>query len=131
MNGKAVMNGLDLNKLDASDFLDVVHYIFEEDLFVSSKEEAEAKSEIRSTLYRNLYEREYKHRMQVSSSVSSSSSMTYADGSPIEPPEDDFSDISQFDPNPVKKEKKPFIPATDFNPESPLPFGKDIDSPLG
>lgn len=117
--------------MDASDFLDVIHYIFEEDLFVSSKEEAESKSEIRSTLYRNLYEREYKHKLESSSSTRSSSSMTYADGSPIGPPEDNLSDINQFDPDPIKKEKKPFIPATDFNPDSVLPFGKDIDAPLG
>jgi len=117
--------------MDASDFL-VVHYMFEEDLFVASKEEAEAKSDIRTSLYRNLYEREYQHKVNKTSSGDyKSSSMTYADGSLIGPPEDDLSDINQFDPDPIKKEKKPFIPATDFNPESVLPFGKDIDAPLG
>lgn len=125
------MSGLDLKEMDASDFLDVIHFVFEEDMFVASKEEAEYRSDVRSSIYSNFYEREYANKLQKSSSRNYGSSSTYADGSPIGPPEDDLSDINQFEPNPVKNKTKSFIPATEVNPDSVLPFGKDIDAPLG
>lgn len=123
------MNGLKLQEMNASDMMDVIHYIFEEDTFVATREEAEYKSDVRSLIYRNFYEREYNHKISKSSSKSYGS--TYADGSPIGPPEDDWSDIKEFDPDPIKKERKPYIPPTNFNPDSVLPFGKDLDAPLG
>lgn len=127
------MSGLDLKEMDASDMLDVVHFMFEDDLFVSTGEELDAKSEIRSTLYRNLYLREYKNKIQKSNSKTSygGSSNFYADGTPIGVPEDDLSDIKPFDSSATKNKTKPFVPATNVNPDSVLPFGKGIDAPLG
>lgn len=127
------MSGLDLKEMDASEMLDVIHFMFEDDLFVATGEELDAKSEIRTTLYRNLYFRDYKSKIQKTNSKTTygGSSNFYADGTPIGVPEDDLSDIEPFNTSGAKNKTKPFIPATDVNPDSVLPFGKDIDAPLG
>jgi hypothetical protein len=41
----------------------------------------------------------------------------------------DYSDVTPFDPK--KAAVKPFVPATDINENSPKPFGKVLDGPLG
>jgi hypothetical protein len=41
----------------------------------------------------------------------------------------DYSDITPFDP--TKAPVKPFVPATDIDENSPKPFGKLLDGPLG
>lgn len=111
--------------------LDVVHFMLEDDLNKHSTGEGmEAASEVRTSIYRSIYNREYEYAIS-KSGRSASGSMTYADGSIVGSPEDDLSDISAFDPNPVKKSSKPYIPPTKFNPDSNLPFGKDLDAPLG
>lgn len=127
------MSGLDLKEMNASDFLDVVHFMFEDDLAVATGEELEAKSSIRTSLYRNMYEREYRNKIQKTNAKTNygGSSNFYADGTPVGDLEDDLSDIEPFDTSTAKKATKPFIPATDINPSSVLPFGKDIDAPLG
>jgi hypothetical protein len=109
--------------------LDVIHYIFEEDMAAASGEQAEARSNVRTILYRSFYEREYQYKSNSNSgSVGSyNSGPTYADGSPIEPMED----LVPFDPLEQAKPTKPYVPPTDFNPESSMPFGTNLDAPLG
>lgn len=131
VNGKALMSGIRLGELEASDMLDVVHFLFEDDMAAASGEQAEARSHVRTTLYRNFYEREYKYKIDSSSNRSGGSShsgSTYADGSPINGFDDD---LEPFDPMQESKPVKPYVPATDFNPDAALPFGKDLDAPLG
>ena len=115
--------------------LDVIHYFLEEDLVrFESGEQAEAASKTRESIYGIIYDRTYKYSTSNSSSFRSKTShsgMTYADGSPVGLMEDDLSDVTPFDPNAKKSVSKPYIPATTFNPESSMPFGKDIDAPLG
>lgn len=124
------MSGIRLGDLECSEMLDVIHYIFEEDLFTSSNEESEHKSKLRSSIYINMYERTYKY----STPTSNRGVSTTASGD-ILPPLDDEFEIKTFDPNkdikPHKTKPKPYVPATNFNPDSPLPFGKNIDAPLG
>ncbi len=113
--------------------LDVLHFIFEDDMAAASGEQAEARSRVREVLYQNLYERDYKYKSHSNSNSrgsgsSSLSGPTYADGSPIYAEDDD---LEPFDPMQEAKPVKPFIPATQFNPDSVLPFGKDLDAPLG
>lgn len=111
--------------------LDVLHYLMEEDLIrFESGEHMQAASDVRTSIYKTLYHREYAYAVNTKSG-SGSSSGTYADGSPIGLPEDDLSDITPFDPNGRSKSSKPYIPATNFNPDAALPFGKDLDAPLG
>ena len=117
--------------MDASDLVDVIHYMFEEDMFVATGEEAEHKSSVRTTLYRDFYDKEYMYKVS-SSSKNTYGGSSYADGTLLPPLDEEFdtSDIEPFNPN-KKSKPKPYVPPTNFNPDSALPFGKDIDAPLG
>jgi hypothetical protein len=116
------MNGLQLSSMDIADMLDVIHYIFEEDMInVISGEHVEAKDKIRTIIYRDYYDSEYKY------STSSNTHITDKIASE-ELTKEDIEDIAPFDPSgaPVK----PFINPTDFDEGSIRPFGKDIDAPF-
>jgi hypothetical protein len=121
------MSGVRLGELGSSDMIDVLHFMFEEDMFTATGEEAEHKSKVRTTLYREFYDKDYGYKI--------SSSEGYASGGDLLPPLDEEYEIKQFDPDsresPVKTKPKPYVPATNFNPGSALPFGRDIDAPLG
>lgn len=110
--------------------LDVIHFLFEDDMAAASGEQAEARSAVREILYRNFYDREYKYKSKSSSGSSGRSGYsgpTYADGSPI----DAVDDLQPFDPMDQARPTKSYIPPTEFNPDAALPFGKDLDAPLG
>lgn len=85
--------------------LDVIHYLFEEDARFTNAEEAEALSAMRTQIYANMYGQTYKYAVS-----SKSSTRTSANGS---------------------NDLKPYIPPTDVDLDSPMPFGSDLDSPLG
>ena len=104
--------------------VDVLHYYFEEDLNVSTAEAQQARSETRSVVYGTLYGIPYKYK------VAGSGSSNFADGSQI--PTDgyygDDDDIKPFDP--MNNVTKAYVPATEMDADSPLPFGKILDAPL-
>lgn len=107
--------------------VDVLHYYFEDDLSIPSAEAAEAKSEARSVIYRTLYGSTYKYALPKSKSGRSYS----ASGDNL--PDDGYfgdGELSPFDPS-DNNVTKPYIAPTNFNADSPLPFGRDIDAPLG
>lgn len=106
VNGRAITLGLDLGEMDMSQMLDVVHFFFEDDSRYSTAEEAEAVSEFRSTIYGVLYGTTYRYR--VNSSKSGKGSGLSADGG-----------------------VKPYIPPTEFDPDTGLPFGDALDAPFG
>lgn len=117
------MSGVSLSELELSDTLDVIHYMFEEDMKVTSPEQAEAMSKARSMLYRQFYNREYKYVISASKTVSSAAPDIDA---PLgEPP-------VPVDPSRGARTAppKPFIPATTLNPDTVNPFGTTLDSPL-
>jgi hypothetical protein len=128
INGKAIIDGIKFTDLDMSDMLDVMHYYFEVDHFMASAEEAESKSNVRVAVYRNLYDKDYKYAYKSNSSTSGYNySTTTASGQPVM---DGF--VGQdVDDRPDKGPTKPFVPATDFNPDSPTPFGGVLDPPIG
>jgi hypothetical protein len=123
VNGKALMSGIKLKELELADMLDVVHFLFEEDLMISSEEEAKAKSHIRSVLYKDLYRQTYKYGVKDSGQSYNYSNNSY--------PSDGLMGRDETVPDPMKPPTKPFVPATDFNADSPLPFGQIVDPPLG
>ncbi len=88
--------------------LDVVHYFFEEDSRYSSPEEAESISAVRTSLYESLYNQTYRYKIK--SNINRGNS-----------------DYSYSDPNEVK----PYIPPTEFDPDSANPFGGVLDAPIG
>ena len=102
------MSGLQLTGMEASDMLDVIHYLFEDDMRFSSGEMADAVTKSRTSLYEQMYGTTY-----IFSDVSSNSQNRYASG-----PKnfDDFDDIKPYDP--TKKKTKPYIPATKVDPDS-------------
>lgn len=111
--------------MDAKDMTDVLHYFFEEDLELPSAEMAEAKSEVRKIVYESLYGLTYKYAYK-----SSDSSRVYANGSGTQSDGYVGSDnLEPFDPSPMTR--KAYVPPTEFNPDSPMPFGKTLDAPLG
>jgi hypothetical protein len=93
--------------MELRDMLDVVHYFFEEDSRYRSAEEAEGISAVRSALY-NMYGMTYKYGVKANTRPSSGDSF-YSD----------------------PDEVKPFIPPTQFDPESSNPFGAVLDAPIG
>lgn len=88
--------------------LDVIHFMFEEDSKFSTAEEAESVSAMRTSLYSQMYKTSYRYAIKTSRKTSNSNSFNY---------EDD--------------EIKPYIPPTEFNPESHSPFGDLLDAPIG
>jgi hypothetical protein len=85
------LNGVKLKELDASDMLDVIHYILEEDMTPAFVEdEAKAKVKIRSVIYREMYGVTYNSGSAASEGYASS-----GDVMPYVPPTDpeDFGKI--------------------------------------
>lgn len=112
------MSGLKLAEMNSVDMLDVLHFYFEDDLSATTQEQVEAKSESRSVIYGTLYGTTYKYK----TSSSGSSSQTTAGGYSMD-------GLVPFDPSDAVT--KPFVPSTEFDAESPLPFGQTLDAPFG
>lgn len=105
--------GIVLEELDSSDMIDVLHFLFEEDALGPTGEFLEARSSLRTNIYSNMYKKQYKYKVGKSES-----------SIPM-PPEGE--ELTPFDP--MNAETKPYVPPTDFNPDSSLPFGGLIDAP--
>lgn len=126
------MSGLRLTEMDAEDMLDVLHFFFESETAFVSPEQASEMTRIRKRLYEGLYERKYKYGQAVTDTEFKSKVQGQAsDGSFDEYPYDDedVSDLQPFDPARPPMTHKPFVPATDFNPESDDPFDGLLDGP--
>lgn len=118
VNGKALANGLKLVEMESSEMLDVLHYYFEDDIRYASAETAEAVTSYRTQLYL-LYGKTYKY----GTSASSSSNRNYV-------PKGASDDLNLDDLPGSTSGVKPYIPPTEFNPDSFLPFGSTLESPL-
>jgi hypothetical protein len=113
------VNGLKLAELEMSDMLDVMHFYMEEDFSHSSTaEQSEAKDKARELIYSSLYNQKYTlARKNKDYQTANSSGEFYED------------EIVPVDP--LKEPTKSYFPSTDFNPESPKPFGDLLDAPIG
>jgi hypothetical protein len=110
--------------MDASEMLDVIHYLFEEDLtHMASAEQVEAKERVRSIIYRDFYERKYKYGS--TSNDYNMSNEVLQDG--LVGDEED--ELKPFDP--TKAPIKPYFAPTNPDEKSAKPFGMNIDAPLG
>ena len=105
VNGKATTLGLTLGEMEMSQMLDVIHFLFEEDARYSTAEEAQAVNDFRSAVYGVFYGTTYKYKVNTSSGKG------------------DFETSGGG--------LKPYIPPTEFDPDSGMPFGGVLDSPLG
>lgn len=129
---------MDLLKLSGSDLVDVLHYYFEEDLTHSSELQANSRTVTRENIYKNLYDTEYKYGYlnNVSSNGTDNNVVKLDNASgvstPVEfdtEPEDNLSDIKPFSPK-KRKEVKPYVPPTQFDGASEVPFGNILDAPI-
>jgi hypothetical protein len=107
--------------MEASQMLDVLHFYMEQDYLSSTLEEAAQKTRVRKVIYKQFYDIDYKYGV----SDEGPKGRQYIDSDALED-EDDLSDVTAFSPT-----AKPYVPPTDFNPESPDPFGGVLDVPLG
>jgi hypothetical protein len=113
----------------ADEMLDVVHYLFEDDLNYQTAEQATARTTSRTAMYRELYGGTYSYGIK-----GENAGYNYNNGSSV--PADgyygeDEKEIKPFDPQ--REPLKPFIPPTEFDPESGLPLGIDtriLNAPL-
>lgn len=96
--------------------VDLIHYFFEADSRYDSGEQAEAVSKMRNSLYL-LYGQTYKYG---GSSSGQPGGRAYVDG--------DY----KFSDDPLASQGlKPYVPPTEFNPDSAMPFGGVLDAPIG
>lgn len=123
MNGKAIMSGVRLLDLDSADLLDVLHYMLEDDMNVTSEEHSKTRDHVRTRLYAELYETEYEY--------AATPEDQYSMREPLPPLEDGDDDIVPFDTKRTKKPIKPYVPPTKFNPDAVNPYGGVLDQPLG
>lgn len=122
------MHGVRLRDLDSPDMVDVIHYIFEEDLDVATAEQAEARDNYRNYLYGDLYNTPYRYA-STKSKMSTNYDML---DDPLDDMlvEDSLTDVD-IDIPAVKKPPKPYVPPTNFNPNLENPFaGSKLDAPL-
>jgi hypothetical protein len=90
--------------MEASDMLDVIHFLYEEDLRYSNVEEAQWLDTKRQHIYKELYGEDYKY---FSTKRTGSDDLISEDGEVV----------------------KPYIPPTEFDPDSSNPFGSVLDAP--
>jgi len=124
INGKALVQGIKLKEMELSDMLDVIHYFFEEDLLVSSSEESESKTQIRSVMYRDLYGTTYKYG-------DNSTGQSYNISNDTLPSDGLMGSTDEVIPDPMQQKRptRAYTPTTDFDADSPLPFGQVLDQP--
>lgn len=115
--------------------VDVLHFLFEEDMVASSPEALEARSEMRVSLYESMYGRDYLYKLpkrdknvkpgqQERKYTKSSRAMddTYTN---------DLDDLAAEQPfEPRMAPPKPFTPADEPDLDSANPF-PGLDAPLG
>lgn len=132
VNGKALMSGLNLREMEASNMLDVLHFLFEEDWVPASPEMVEARSEVRVALYRDMYGTEYKYKVAPKrNNVNPANGRQYTNRAMDDTYVSDLDGLADEKPfDPRATPPKPFTPASDFNPDSALPF-EGLDAPLG
>jgi len=104
--------------------LDVVHYLFEEDLAAVSGEQAKARSQIRTQVYRDWYGVEYKFPMRGSGDAGGTAGGNA--GTSVVPSDGRTPSGSSG------MTHKPYIPPTDMEigPDPTRPF-KGLEAPLG
>lgn len=133
------MSGVNLKELGAADFIDALHFLFEDYFTFVSEEHVGSASGIRKSVWNNLYGQDFKYEVKTRSQEKASRTpggMSSASGYQASYEDADFSDLDSVDPfSPRQRsengeEIKPFIPATDFNPDSANPF-PGLDGPLG
>ena len=114
------MSGIKLREMEVNDMLDVLHYLFEEDVNFINVEQLDSRNVMRKTLYKRVYNKTYSYGQSTSVSNDSTS----------------YSDMSFDDNNSAmsshSEQIKPYTPPTNFNPDAENPFSGILrEAPLG
>jgi hypothetical protein len=109
------MSQVKLAEMDAADMLDVIHYIYEEDIDYVSHEQAQMVENRRIAVWNTLYGAPYKYTIYKKSN---------------EFDVDDVQDFTPFDPA-QRNTVKPYFPPTDISADDEDPFGGVLDAPMG
>jgi hypothetical protein len=96
--------------MDLPDMLDVIHYFYEEDMNYATLEQLQMVDARRVHVFEGLYGRPYVYKSSPNSGSSDS--------------------VNQFSPS-GSGATKPYIPPTEFDPDSFNPFGSVLDAPIG
>jgi hypothetical protein len=106
--------------------LDILHFYFEEDtLRYESGEQAEAASKFRTSFYK-LYDVEYKF------AIDSKGNSNYANGGGRKYVGSDAGfDFDDSLPGSTNQAVKPYIPPTQFDPDTGFAAGGVLDGPIG
>jgi hypothetical protein len=117
--------------MNAEALLDILHYLFEEDLMASASGYPETtlrKDGIRKTLYEKIYDRAY--RVPGSQEPDSEPIPGTAHGSDGDNDDDLDRELQELAAMQVTARKK-YIPPTDMDPSKAKPFGDVLDGPMG
>ena len=124
VNGKAIVSGIRLETLEASDMLDVLHYFFEESVNFSTAEQAKSSDQLRTKLYKDLYNRHYKYASKPSTGFTARDGMDFEEENP-----EQVEEIKPFNPR-HKEPTKAFVPATQLGDDDINPFSGVLDAPI-
>ena len=121
VNGKALMSGVDILEPEASQAMDVIHFLMEEDN-APTQEIRLARSNARTNIYEALYERPYKYQIIPEPAKDYSKAADDMDSGALWGQDvDAFGRDAVLDPrNPPPV--KPYFPPTDFDPDADEPF---------
>lgn len=115
------MSGVSLVDLNIPDLCDVLHFMFEDDLRVSTEDEAKIVDKSRVRLYKDLYNVTYEYARDDQEDW----------GPPLEHSDLDDDDNSDVQPFQTKKEPtKRYITPTQFNQNAANPYYGVLDPPL-
>jgi hypothetical protein len=132
------MSGRNLLEMEASQMMDCLHFLFEEDFTNNSEDHARSRSAIRTHLYQELYGVEYKFKMKDRKEQTAQGGLRAgtASNSFQYPTEfEDFDSVEPFDPNKndafsprTKKDNTPPPPTkTKFVDASTIPVMQSFD----
>lgn len=110
--------------------VDVLHFLFEEDFVITSKEYSESRNAVREVMYEEMYGNPYPFSTSATNKrgVSGSEYLREEETTYDDLDAELSADVDPFSPR--KPETKPFVPATTFDPDSATPFF-GLDAPLG
>ncbi len=105
--------------------LDLIHYMFEDDVVTASVEQSKIRQLARKNFYREVYGVDYIYAL--SQDDSAGGGVTLDDDMELD---DDLGDVQPFNPREQAKTKSYFAP-TALKEDSVKPFGAVLDAPLG
>ena len=114
------MSQVKLAEMDAADMLDVIHFLYEEDMAYSTREEQQYADHRRVAIWNSMYKMPYKYSATQENADIFNTAMQ-EDG------DIDFTPFSASRSNSVK----PYFPPTDFSADDGDPFGGVLDAPIG